>query len=104
MIWTTLNGTATVPKWRNRHCSSRYRQMTRSLPSLHIGILAYPGAQAAAVHGLVDLFGVANRLKGGPGPELEVQVLQAESLPGQDVSWTALILPPSLGGGDPRES
>lgn len=78
--------------------------MARSPRSLRIGILAYPGAQAAAVHGLVDLFAVANRLNEGPGPGLEVQVLQTEArLPGTTVLWTALILPPSLGGGDPAK-
>jgi transcriptional regulator GlxA family with amidase domain len=56
------------------------------------------------VHGLVDLFGMANRLKGGPGPELEVQVLRTEEpLPGDGDAWTAVILPPSLGGGDPAK-
>lgn len=78
--------------------------MKTSPRNLRIGILAYPGAQAAAVHGLVDLFAMANRLKTGPGPELEVQVLQADAmLPGDAAPWTALILPPSLGGGDPAK-
>ena len=27
-----------------------------------LGVLIYPGAQMAAVHGLTDLFGVANRI------------------------------------------
>lgn len=77
--------------------------MNRSPRSLRIGLLAYPGAQAAAVHGLVDLFGMANRLKGGPGPGLEVQVLRTEEpLPGDADAWTAVVLPPSLGGGDPQ--
>lgn len=76
--------------------------MARSPRSLRIGILAYPGAQTAAVHGLVDLFAMANRLKTGPGPELEVQVLGMDaSLPGDEASWTAVILPPSLSGGEP---
>lgn len=30
--------------------------------SLDIGLLLYPGAQRAAVHGLADLFLVANRV------------------------------------------
>jgi transcriptional regulator GlxA family with amidase domain len=32
-----------------------------SHPAVEIGIVLYPGAQLAAVHGLVDLFGVADR-------------------------------------------
>ncbi|MDZ3990915.1 GlxA family transcriptional regulator [Pseudomonas sp. Teo4] len=35
---------------------------TDNLDSLEIGLLIYPGAQSAAVHGLDDLFTVANRV------------------------------------------
>lgn len=34
--------------------------MTAKTDSLEIGVLIYPGAQSAAVHGLTDLFAVAN--------------------------------------------
>jgi len=36
--------------------------MSRDGEIIEIGILVYPGAQLAAVHGLTDLFSVANRL------------------------------------------
>jgi transcriptional regulator, AraC family with amidase-like domain len=36
--------------------------------SLDIGLLLYPGAQRAAVHGLADLFLVANRVVAELGP------------------------------------
>ena len=36
--------------------------MTAKTDSLEIGVLIYPGAQSAAVHGLTDLFAVANRV------------------------------------------
>lgn len=67
-----------------------------------IGILGYPGAQQAAVLGLLDLLEVADRLhrEQAPGaPGLETQILSAE----QEVpepphpSLHALILPPNLG-------
>ena len=32
-----------------------------------LGVLIYPGAQMAAVHGLTDLFGVANRIAAEQG-------------------------------------
>lgn len=37
--------------------------MTKGCETLEIGLLVYPGAQAAAVHGLTDLFAIANRLR-----------------------------------------
>jgi transcriptional regulator GlxA family with amidase domain len=68
-----------------------------------IGILAYPGAQAAAVHGLVDLLGAASRIhaaREAGGPALETLVLRADGA--EDVPpvpappLAALVLPPSL--------
>lgn len=70
--------------------------------STSIGIVQYPGAQASAVHGLVDLFHVANRLRGEGLPELEVRVLaDGDGLPEVRKPLAALILPPSLGSGEP---
>ncbi|MFK0089909.1 GlxA family transcriptional regulator [Pseudomonas sp. NPDC090755] len=37
--------------------------MAKEGDMLEIGLLVYPGAQTAAVHGLTDLFAVANRLR-----------------------------------------
>jgi len=71
--------------------------------SLLICILRYAGAQAAAVHGLVDLFEAANRLRGARSPQLEIRVLgDAEGLREDREPLAALILPPSLGSGDPE--
>lgn len=76
---------------------------------LEIGLLLYPGAQLAAVHGLGDLFAVANRMAAGRGglPVLRVSHWQADALgevcrchdshPGQGGEHPqVLILPPCL--------
>ncbi|WP_339547201.1 GlxA family transcriptional regulator [Pseudomonas sp. RA_35y_Pfl2_P32] len=77
-----------------------------------LGVLTYPGAQLAAVHGLTDLFGVANRIaaehQSAQLPLLRVSHWQAEagrapqrvydSHPGPDGSLMALLIPPSIGG------
>lgn len=75
-----------------------------------IGILAYPGAQLSAVHGLTDLFQVADRLRaerGDRSPGLEVQLYRAGEMPGGPevpaVPLTALVLPPSLGPQAPTD-
>ncbi|MGN6702295.1 MAG: DJ-1/PfpI family protein, partial [Burkholderiaceae bacterium] len=76
-----------------------------------IGILIYPGAQLAAVHGLTDVFLIANRLAaplgGGTVPELRVSHWRATAN-GKQVSPVfdthpqlasapaILIIPPSL--------
>lgn len=70
-----------------------------------LGILAYPGAQLAAVHGLKDLLQAASRLRAqqaGPPVSLLVQVLEGP-LEHPVSPWTALLLPPSLQGGTPPE-
>ncbi|EWC39690.1 AraC family transcriptional regulator [Stutzerimonas stutzeri KOS6] len=79
--------------------------------TLEIGLLLYPGAQLAAVHGLTDLFGVANRMaaerQAAALPTLRVShwALQDglpevrrifDSLPGSESSPRIIILPPCL--------
>lgn len=70
--------------------------------SVEIGILDYPGAQRAAVFGLVDLFETADRLhreRGGTGPRLTVVPCRLEGgrvVPAKPL-W-AVIAPPSLTG------
>jgi transcriptional regulator GlxA family with amidase domain len=79
---------------------------------IEIGILIYPEAQLAAVHGLTDLFCVANRInseKGGtPSHEITVSHWQQDkdgtaikrafaSRSGRRHPLSALVLPPSLG-------
>ncbi|MGQ0621522.1 MAG: GlxA family transcriptional regulator [Panacagrimonas sp.] len=67
-----------------------------------IGILQYPGAQLAAVHGLMDLFGTAVRLdaeRGRETPAVQALLLDASrDAPASTQPLAALILPPSLGG------
>ena len=61
------------------------------------GILAYPGAQEAAVLGLRDLLCAA--ADASPTPPVSVQVVRPDDLPAR--SFTAVVLPPSLGGAPP---
>lgn len=78
--------------------------------SLDIGLLLYPGAQRAAVHGLADLFLVANRVASELGavklPSVRISFWQAdeagqlqpapESVPAVESNLRVLIIPPSL--------
>lgn len=77
-----------------------------------LGVLIYLGAQMAAVHGLTDLFAVANRIAGehqaAQLPLLRVSHWQVEgdqpparvydSLPGTESHLLAVLIPPSIGG------
>ncbi|ATB40528.1 AraC family transcriptional regulator [Cystobacter fuscus] len=84
--------------------------MTTGHVLAHIGLLIYPGAQLSAVHGLTDMFRIANRLaaqqglsgvpalrvshwRPGEGGEVE-RVFDTHAQAGE--SLVALILPPSL--------
>lgn len=81
-----------------------------SVRCLEIGLLRYPGAQLAAVHGLGDLFEVANRMAADQGRQgvtrLRVSHWQADeagqlqrtfdSLPQTDGAPQVVILPPCL--------
>ncbi|AUZ48374.1 GlxA family transcriptional regulator [Pseudomonas orientalis] len=76
-----------------------------------LGILIYPGAQLAAVHGLTDLFGVANRIvaehPSAQLPTLRVSHWQVDkqgtpvrvfdTQPGADLTMAAVLVPPSVG-------
>ena len=84
--------------------------MTAKTDSLEIGVLCYPGAQSAAVHGMTDLFAVANRVAGQLGdhnlPALRVSHWQLDASgqlqviedthPGPGHALRALMIPPSL--------
>ncbi|MEN5238834.1 MULTISPECIES: GlxA family transcriptional regulator [Pseudomonas] len=84
--------------------------MTAKTDSLEIGVLLYPGAQSAAVHGLTDLFTVANRVAAELGehqlPLLRVSHWQLDaagqlqvihdSLPQAGHAPRAMLIPPSL--------
>jgi transcriptional regulator GlxA family with amidase domain len=79
---------------------------------VELGVLIYPGAQMAAVHGLTDLFGVANRIAAehqtSQLPLLrishwradadEVPVRVFDSHPGPDSALVAVLIPPSIAG------
>jgi transcriptional regulator GlxA family with amidase domain len=80
--------------------------VARREKTVEIGVLAYPGAQAAAVYGLVDLFETAARLSTaatrGSGPKLAARVVSAEgprAPKAPAAPWTAIVVPPSLGDG-----
>lgn len=79
--------------------------MSRGNEKVRIGILAYPGAQISAVHGLTDLLETANRLslrEDADGAELAVgrwavdEGTLCPTKPQRPLS--ALVLPPSLSG------
>jgi transcriptional regulator GlxA family with amidase domain len=72
-----------------------------------IGVLVYPGAQLAAVHGLTDLFEVANRLADGQaGPGIAVSHWSLgdrpavrcdfRSPPGDGTDPDVVIVPPTI--------
>ncbi|VVM88657.1 GlxA family transcriptional regulator [Pseudomonas fluorescens] len=77
-----------------------------------LGVLIYPGAQMAAVHGLTDLFAVANRIaaehQAAQLPVLRVSHWQVEgnqpptrtyaSHASDDSALLAVLIPPSIGG------
>ncbi|CAM3002795.1 Transcriptional regulator GlxA family, contains an amidase domain and an AraC-type DNA-binding HTH domain [Pseudomonas gessardii] len=78
---------------------------------VELGVLIYHGAQMAAVHGLTDLFGVANRIaaehQSRQLPLLRVSHWQVngdgtpvrgfDSQPGPDQPLMAVLVPPSIG-------
>lgn len=71
-----------------------------------VAIIAYPGAQAAAVHGLLDLLSVAGRLYGegrDDSPGLTIAALESDHLPSAPPAYAALLLPPSLGPKPPSD-
>ncbi|WP_192552432.1 GlxA family transcriptional regulator [Pseudomonas sp. IzPS59] len=77
-----------------------------------LGVLIYPGAQLAAVHGLTDLFGVADRIavehQAAQLPRLRVSHWQVESEqapvrvydshPAAETGLLAVLIPPSIAG------
>ncbi|MEM1048176.1 MAG: GlxA family transcriptional regulator [Pseudomonadota bacterium] len=80
--------------------------MPPSSPSYTIGVLAYPGAQLAAVYGLLDLFATANRLahqNGHAAPQVSGLILD-RFVDAKTEKLAALIVPPSLDGGAPYEA
>ncbi|MBA1428823.1 MULTISPECIES: GlxA family transcriptional regulator [Pseudomonas fluorescens group] len=78
---------------------------------VELGIVIYQGAQLAAVHGLTDLFGVANRIAAehpsAQLPTLRVSHWQVDkqgmpvrvfdTQPGADLTLAAVLVPPSVG-------
>lgn len=73
----------------------------REIPTITIAVLSYPGAQSAAVHGLMDLFQTADRLhqRAGGVQNCRLNTCLLEALPARpDANISALIIPPSLSG------
>jgi transcriptional regulator GlxA family with amidase domain len=67
-----------------------------------IGLVWYPGAQAAAIHGLADLFTTAARLHRERGGAVALSTIQlgADGAPATPAApLTALVVPPSIAGG-----
>ena len=69
---------------------------------IRIAVLAYPGAQRASVHGLIDLFETASRLAAAarlPVPGILAQEYSTEDCRGRrGAGLSAVILPPRLSG------
>ena len=84
--------------------------MAAQRSTVELGVLIYRGAQLAAVHGLTDLFGVANRIaaehESAQLPLLRVSHWQVdahgtpartfESHPGPEQPMMAVLVPPSI--------
>ena len=84
--------------------------MAAQRSTLELGVLIYQGAQLAAVHGLTDLFGVANRIaaehESAQLPLLRVSHWQVDahgtpartfdSHPGPEQPMMAVLVPPSI--------
>ncbi|WP_455925703.1 GlxA family transcriptional regulator [Pseudomonas putida] len=62
--------------------------------TVDIALLVYPGAQTAAVHGLVDLFAVASRLAQG---RTTLRVSQWQPGDATVMTPAVVVIPPSLG-------
>jgi transcriptional regulator GlxA family with amidase domain len=83
-----------------------------------VALVLYPGAQQACIHGLTDLFAVANRLadRGGVGtaplrishwraePGDDMPVRAYDTLPGGMGTPAVVIAPPCLGEAPPAEA
>lgn len=80
--------------------------MSATSPSNTIGVLAYPGAQLAAVYGLLDLFSTANRFARQNGhAAAPVTGLKLDDFADAEYEkLAALIVPPSLDGGAPGDT
>ena len=84
--------------------------MAAQRSTVELGVLIYQGVQLAAVHGLTDLFGVANRIAAEHGsaqlPLLRVSHWQVDahgtpartfdSHPGPEQPMMAVLVPPSI--------
>lgn len=69
----------------------------------HVAVVAYEGAQLAAVHGLLDVLETAARLdeEATGRRRLQVHHVRASALPRPRAPYAALVLPPSLGESPP---
>src|SRR3546814_1806425 len=82
-----------ISDWSSYVCSSDLR--------VRIAVLAYPGAQRASIHGLIDLFEPASRRSAGAKPRTTFVATgwAVEDCRGRrGDGLAAIILPPSLDG------
>jgi len=69
------------------------------MPDRSLAIIAYPGAQEAAVLGLADLLDTANQIsRRQDGVVIDVQTVRPGQLPPRSVVYDAVILPPNRSG------
>src|SRR3546814_309897 len=101
-----------VVKWAVTKRSDGKLTMAQEMAVAELGVLIYPGAQLAAVHGLTDLFAVAQRIADEQAsaqlPRLRVSHWRAQegevptrvfdSFAGPQGRMVALLIPPSIAG------
>ena len=69
------------------------------MPNRSLAIIAYEGAQQAAILGLEDLFDTANKLSAEQGGiVIDVQPVRPTELPPVSTHYDALIVPPNRCG------
>lgn len=79
---------------------------------IQIGLLDYPGAQLAAIHGLTDLFNAANRFIASERhfqvthwkPNAAGSAMDAGPRSTKPVELSCIIIPPSLGQAPPEDA
>lgn len=86
--------------------------MSEQTSLIQIGLLDYPGAQLAAIHGLTDLFSAANRFIASERhfqvthwkPNAAGSAMDTNSPLATPVELSCIIIPPSLGQAPPQDA
>ncbi len=81
------------------HLADKLANMTNSLPyTPNVAIIAYEGVQQSALHGLGEMFDVANRhVEENAGRKINHQILKPSELE-EAYGLDAIVLPPNLSG------